>query len=570
MKDIIILSQLKSFSDNFGFEALNESKQFERFCFFSIINSYLNYSASSEDIEDIDIGEHKNIDGIAILIDGKLAKTVDEYLEIRDSKQRISISIYFFQAKTSAHFDDKEIANFLDTIIDFLGDKPAYTLTAETVNYHNIYKLMLERLNIIKEINLYAYYCTTGNWNKGNSCEITIEKKKKVIKEQKLFENVFIEAIDGSKLKDFYKKASNPISAEFEFRDKVSIRYVENVDEAYVGTLPFSEFKKLIIDPNNGNLRSLFYDNVRDFLGIENDVNSKIKQTLEDKKFAEFSLLNNGITIIASENKGRADRFLIHNYQIVNGCQTSNVLYECRGVSGIDKALIPVKVIITQDEDLRDKIILSTNSQSKIEEEELLALTKFQKRLEEYYLSTGVGLHYERRNNQYANRPEVKKKAIVDIREQIKSFVGMFFDEPHEAAGFFGRIYRERKSDIFADDHLFEPYFIAGMIQYKFKEFLNAQEIERKYNKARYHCFMLFRMLEEPEKFKKDFLSVQKRKNYFNTLLNVLKDHEKCRKTFKKTFEILDKLEINIQESKQIYNKSTTNKLLDIYKETYK
>ena len=68
----------------------------------------------------------------------------------------------------------------------------------------------------------------------------------------------------------------------------------------------------------------------------------------------------------------------------------------------------------------------------------------------------------------------------------------MFLDEPHEVSGYFSKIYKERVGDIFIAEHMFEPYYIAGLIQYRFKQLLNTKEIERKYNKARYHVFMLF------------------------------------------------------------------------------
>ncbi len=570
MQDLVVTSHLKSFNENFGFEDLQESKQFERFCFYSILNNELNHSLTAEDIESIDIGENKGIDGITLIINGKIVKSLQEFEEIKDSRQKLTVNLYFFQSKTSEHFKDIEIAGFLDTVIDFLNKEPKYQFTIQAQNYHTIYKAILDRVGIIKEFNFYSYYCSTGDWLSGNSCEVTLEKKITEIINTRLFNKVNAEPIDKSRLVDLYKKASNPISAEFEFSEKVEIKNITGIEEAFIGLVPFREFKKLIIDPNTGNLRSLFYDNVRDFLGIDNEVNEKIKETLENKKFSEFSLLNNGITIIASENKGRTYKFDLHNYQIVNGCQTSNVLYECRNVEGIDNALIPIKVVITQDEELRDRIILSTNSQSKIEEEELLALTKFQKKLEEFYSSSKDGLNYERRNNQYANKPYIKKKSIVDIREQIKSFVGMFFDEPHEVAGYFGKVYKERKSDIFLDTHLLEPYLISGLIQFQFKEFLSTQDIERKYNKARYHSFMLFRMLVEKEKFKKEMLSSQKKKKYFDDLLISIREKDKCLVLFNKTFKIIDKLKIEIQESKQIYNKSTTNDLKDVFYESNK
>lgn len=565
MQDLVITGNLNSFKDNFGFENLKESEQFERFCFFSLLNREVRYALNPNDIDAISVGYNKGIDGIAIVINDGLVKSQQEFEQVVQSKQKISVVMFFIQAKTSPSFDDKEMANFLDTIHDFLEEKPQYSFTKEAQSYHDIYILIMKNLRIVKDLQLYAFYACTGNWNEGTSISTTLQIKKNLLETRNIFSQINIYPIDKTKLLDFYRKASNPIEAEFSFNQKVSISGIEGVEESYVGLLAFREFKKLIIEPNKNRIRNLFYDNVRDFLGPENEVNDKIQDTIRNKKFLEFALMNNGITIIASENSGRGDTFILHNYQIVNGCQTSNVLYECRDFQGIDDTLIPVKVIVTQDEGLRDKIILSTNSQSRIEEEELLALTKFQKELEEYYSSSSDGIFYERRNNQYSSRVDVKKKTIVDIREQIKSFVAMFLDEPHEVSGQFGKVYRERKNDIFIKDHFFEPYYIAGLIQYRFKEFLDIQ-VERKYNKARYHVFMMFRILNEKEIFSKDFLKSRKKKDYYETFLKLLRDKNACLESFKKVFNVIDITKIDIQDAKEIYKKSTTTLFLETCK----
>jgi hypothetical protein len=41
--------------------------------------------------------------------------------------------------------------------------------------------------------------------------------------------------------------------------------------------------------------------------------------------------MNNGVTIIARDLRRTAQKFFIEDYQIVNGCQTSHVLFEQRG-----------------------------------------------------------------------------------------------------------------------------------------------------------------------------------------------------------------------------------------------
>ena len=285
--------------------------------------------------------------------------------------------------------------------------------------------------------------------------------------------------------------------------------------------------------------------------------------------FRNFPLLNNGITIIAEENTGRQERFILSNYQIVNGCQTSNVLYDALYIEGIDNTLIPLKLIITKNDLLRDKIILSTNNQSTILKERLLALTIFQKQLEEYYRSANDGLFYERRVNQYTSLPGIKQKSIVDIREQIKSFIAMFFDEPHVVSGYFSRVYKERGAELFNETHPLEPYYISGLLQFQFKEFLNSREIERKYNKTRYHLFLLFRMIiEGNQKYNKNNLISNVSKRFYEQLLNAIRNKEGCLLILKQACKIIDDSGIDILIAKEIYKQSTTKTFIETLKKS--
>jgi hypothetical protein len=279
-------------------------------------------------------------------------------------------------------------------------------------------------------------------------------------------------------------------------------------------------------------------------------------------------LLNNGITIIAEENKGRGDRFILSNYQIVNGCQTSNVLFSNRYLDGIDSLFIPIKLIITDDQDIRDKIIVSTNNQTQIKAEQLLALTSFQKGLEEFYKNMDDGLHYERRKSQYSFDASIKKKTIIDIREQIKTYVSMFLEEPHVVSGYFGKVYKDRSGQIFQKEHKYEPYYLSGLTHYKFKMFINSKKIDRKYNKARYHIFMLFRKIAEPNEKVEPFNN--KIIKYSNAIIKILRNDKQCLKHFMNAIEVIDSSGININDQKEIYKKSTTNVLIEEFKKLYK
>jgi hypothetical protein len=237
-------------------------------------------------------------------------------------------------------------------------------------------------------------------------------------------------------------------------------------------------------------------------------------------------------------------------------------------LDGINDLFIPAKLIITDNPDIRDRVIISTNNQAEIKEEQLLALTSFQKNLEEFYKCMKDGLYYERRKAQYSTDPSIKKNAIVDIREQIKSYVAMFLEEPHAVSGYFGKVYKDRKDLIFNKAHCYDPYYLSALTQYFFKRFLISKKIERKFNKARYHLFMLFRKISEPSK--KIDPSDKKMKGYCEAILKIVRDEKNCLKNFLFAAELIDASKINIDEPKEIYKKSTTNLLIEEYDKKYK
>lgn len=569
--DIIIQGYLKKFVELFGYEDKkeNQSINFEKFCFYSILaNEIQNYNINEQDLEEISVGKNKGIDGICLIVNGNLVYNIESITDLKEKNGYIDASIYFFQAKTSSKFEDSEISNLCDTVKDFLTESPNYALTQDAKEFHKVVLYLYNNMVDLRNFDCKIFYCTTGTWKNNTSCQQTVDIKINELNSLEIFkEEVEIIPADREYLKKLFDKAQNPLLTEFTFVDRAALEGIENVDEAYIGILPFSEFRKIITDPETDKLRSLFYDNVRDDLGEENKVNLEIEATLKNAEFSIFPLLNNGVTIIAEENKGRMNKFILSNFQIVNGCQTSNVLFRNKNDRGIEHTKIPIKLIITKDEEIKDKIIISTNNQTQIKEEQLLSLTKFQKGLESFYQFMNDGLYYERRIAQFANT-DIKKKDIIDIREQIKTFVSMFLDEPHVVSGYFGKVYKERKNHIFLIDHKYEPYYVSGLTQYRFKEFLKNKRIDKKFNKARYHIFMLFRKLTEPSTLS-DFAS-KKIVNYCDELIKILRDEKRCLESFHNAIDIIIKSSINTEIQKEIYKKSTTNTLLEEFNSMYK
>ena len=108
-----------------------------------------------------------------------------------------------------------------------------------------------------------------------------------------------------------------------------------------------------------------------------------IKETIKSAS-DKFILLNNGVTIICKKLTNLRNKFTLTDYQIVNGCQTSHVLYYNKERVN-DKLQIPIKLIETLDEDTVNSIIKATNRQTEVTNEQLIALNEFHRNLEDFY-----------------------------------------------------------------------------------------------------------------------------------------------------------------------------------------
>lgn len=132
----------------------------------------------------------------------------------------------------------------------------------------------------------------------------------------------------------------------------------------------------------------IFEENVRAYLGDKNPVNNQIQQTLNDRSRQDkLGILNNGITIISADVKIQSKNISFDNYQIVNGCQTSHVLYQNYD-NLTDDSTITIKVIEATDGDIIADIVRATNSQTEVAKTQFLSFTALVRRLERYFEST--------------------------------------------------------------------------------------------------------------------------------------------------------------------------------------
>ena len=424
----------------------------------------------------------EGIDSIAIKINGEIYSFDQcKIMTKSDFPTESRVEIIFIQSKTSSSFDKKTIQDIILTIKQWLKDKKLDFLVSKAEKFLNF------------ECSI--YYVTTGN--DPNSTQLESRKKEMVnlLNEESIFDKINYELIGVNEIKQLYRKVSQSSEIKFSLANPITIDQIDNeeVYEAFLGIIDYENLKKILEDESSNP----FYDNVRSFLGTTTRVNNLMHQTAQQEPQL-FVLLNNGITLLSDRpvSTRTGNQFTIKNFQIVNGCQTCNVLKEIDG--NTSKLNVPIKVVYTESESIKSKIIWSTNSQTGLGQEQLQAITSFQKSLQEYFPTQQPVIYYERRTNEFKGK--YKKHELINIREQIKVMVGVFLAMPHLPAGYFAKAYSASEGKIFLEEHREEIYYLGALLRKLFLTLIGKDTSLKKYNIARYHIFLLVRLLFEKEK----------------------------------------------------------------------
>lgn len=567
--DRITESLITELLTNLEINSEGESKDFEKLSNYTVVSNEYN---KTFDIDTLTVGDGNDtgIDGIAIIVNGQLVESTDEVDDLLEKNNSLEIEFLFVQSKTSPSFDGADMNTFLFGVLDFFSTKPRLVRNDDIKRFAEVSNYIFNKAPRFKENpSLKLYYITTGKWNNDANLMGIIENGTSNLEQTNLFEKVNFYPFGARELATAYRKTKESISTTINFSNRITLPKINGVSQAYIGLLPYSEFLKIVSD-NDDNLLNVFEDNVRDFQGDNNDVNGGIATTLNNDDSEIFSVLNNGVTIVASTISPTGDQFTIFDYQIVNGCQTSNVLYNNRKGININKVNIPVKLIATTDDEVKTRITLATNNQTPIKKEQLAALTQFQRSLEQYYNSYNGDskIYYERRAKQYNSDNSVLKSKVITVPYQIKSFAAMFLDEPHNVTSFFGTIVKrlnEGKAQIFNNDHAYSPYYTSAFAYYKLESFFRKGSIDTSFKKVRFHILMLFRILNEKENLP-TLNSTKRMDKYCEELLSILNDESKALKAFKKCAEIIEESGFDKTDKQNLKLLSKTRVLVDFAK----
>jgi hypothetical protein len=152
---------------------------------------------------------------------------------------------------------------------------------------------------------------------------------------------------------------------------------------------------------------------------------------LNSKDRADFWWYNNGVSILAKNPRIAGNIMTIDDVQIVNGLQSTYVIHKyLKNAGGKDQRKIGIKILTTEDNEIRDNIIKFANSQNPIPKTALRANDIIQRNIESYLLSNGW--FYDRRKNYYKNMRKPADK-IISIGYLSQAIMAMVYHEPHRS-----------------------------------------------------------------------------------------------------------------------------------------
>lgn len=530
--DRITKSLLDEFITDNSLNALPEEVAFEHFCGYLVTSNHYGESFQTEDIH-VGSGGDAGIDCIAIIANGCLISDPDEIGDLATNSSYLDATFIFVQAERSASFESAKIGQFGFGVQDFFAEHPSLVQNDRIKLMSSITTEIFNRSSRFKKGNpqCLLYYVTTGRWTDDTNLVARRDAVIRDIDGLNIFRRVDFECIGADKIHQLYLQSKNTIRREIVFSSRTVLPELPGVKQAFIGLLPALEFLKLIENEDHEIINTIFYDNVRDWQEW-NPVNTSMRATLENpREMFNFPLLNNGITIVARQVIPTGNRFVIEDYQIVNGCQTSYVLHEVRG-NLTPEVQVPIRLIETQDPEIKNSIIISTNRQTQVPEEQLFALSEFPKKLESYF-PTFKGkqcLYYERRSKQYVTTPGIEKVRVIDQRALIRAFASIFLQLPHRTTRNYKGLIKTLGIEIFNKEHRLEPYYVAAYAHYKLEYLFRNQTITSELKPARYHILLAFRLLVSNKPLPR--LNSHEMERYCTLMMEILWDDEKSKALF--------------------------------------
>lgn len=471
---------------------LSPSKYFEIFTAEQILKDY---DLSYDEIESGNVGNGGDggFDAIFVFINDELLREDTNLEELHGS---LKLDIHIIQSKKANGFSEDVIDKFILTTEEVFDLEKDLNLMRTRYNSIFIDKIstfkaaFLKLITKIKSISFSFYYATIGDTEEIHD---NVKSKEKRLQDsiKKQFSNSSYNFIFLGSREIIELTRSEP-SQTFEI--KLSENPISTGSEGFVGLVRIQDYFSFLTDNNSKLRKNIFEANVRDFQG-DVKVNQEILSTLESHPKEDFWWLNNGITIICTKASLSGKRIVLDNAQVVNGLQTSSVIYNyfINSKPDIDDRNILIRILATENEETRDKIIKATNSQTKIPDASLRATDPIHRDIEDYLCSKSF--YYERKKNYYKNQKKPKSK-VISIAYLSQAVMSIILRKPNYARARPSTLLNKDEDyrRVFNQNYPVEVYYACLLLLKRCESFLRKEEYHlssKDINNYKFHLAMM-------------------------------------------------------------------------------
>lgn len=430
--DIIILNSILKQNTALVEGSLSDSEYFNVFAFEQILKNYeLSYEEMSKG--SIDSGDDGGVDGLFVFINGDL---LHEDSDLTGIKRPPRFEVFLIQTKNSASFSEIAVERVIASVRNLLN------LTKDMNALRNLYNSdLINKVDSFRHayldlasrhpvLNFNFIYVTKGD---------TTNIHPKVKEQAKILEQVIKEFFSGAKTEVTFMGARELLDASrvgksYTLQLQFLESYLSKGADNYIVLSSLRDYYNFITDRDGNLQRHIFESNVRDYQGNV-EVNKDIQKTLEAQDNLDFWWLNNGITILASKASIVGKTITLDDVLIVNGLQTTTIIYNYFKDRGIEEEKgkgrsILVRIIITDNPETRDRIIKATNFQTAVPVASLKATDRIQRNIEDFFLQHDW--FYDRRKNYYKNMGKPAAR-IISIPYLAQAVMAMILREPDNA-----------------------------------------------------------------------------------------------------------------------------------------
>jgi AIPR protein len=480
------------------------------------IQGYLERISKQFDISNDDAFE---VFSIAVVLDKSFDEVYNEILILNPDSNKSSsqdggidgvyfeenglqCTMYVFQCKNSKKLEQGKLDKFKDNFEELFLKGNALPNSKDLSSKIEEYKDLTKKGFIIKH-QLYFIYNGSKIDNQTSNEQLTNfyhqENDFELIDSEILYDKV-VRIIESSSRRKEIDFTFNPENSNVVKGDNQALySYVINNVKALNFRIQAIELCELMTKEinNNGNLDTLYSENIRGFLGFKPKANQKMQGTLNDsiQKYY-FPFLNNGLTLLCEKLNIPANTQLgnyvvqVKNPLIVNGLQTSRVIYDFykKDSEKLKDVFVNIRIYESSEKDLVDLITDATNTQTPINFKDKISNEDFNSIAKELFRNNDINYLVKRGEtfNQsniwlkksvpnetvlkfwyatYNGKPEIAKNSISTVLEDI-------YDASKISNHPLNKLFNgDKNSSIYSQ--LLQSFYIYDFIQRKRKENIN-------------------------------------------------------------------------------------------------